>query len=154
MYTTDSTGTGGLNKLPGDMGNYCGIDGTSFAAPHVSGVAALMLSVNPCLSPKGVENIIKETGIKDLPYLFNFMGWNEEVGYGLIDAESALNMAKSSHGGYKTGNQSGTIDGGCQNELYFEDVTITGNATANASSFEVTGTFEIQEGKTFVLSIE
>jgi subtilisin family serine protease len=36
--------------------------GTSMSAAHVSGVAALMLSVNPSLTPDQIENILRTTG--------------------------------------------------------------------------------------------
>lgn len=41
---------------------YYSISGTSMASPHVSGVAALLLSLNPNLTPDQIENIIKTTG--------------------------------------------------------------------------------------------
>ncbi|MBX2909999.1 MAG: S8 family serine peptidase [Chitinophagales bacterium] len=40
---------------------YGGGWGTSFAAPYVSGTAALIFAVNPCLRPTDVESIIKAT---------------------------------------------------------------------------------------------
>lgn len=42
-------------------GNYVGGWGTSFAAPQVAGVAALILAVNPCLTPAEVEDVLKST---------------------------------------------------------------------------------------------
>jgi len=41
-----------------------GFGGTSAAAPHVSGVAALILSVNPKLKQKSVKDIIELTARK------------------------------------------------------------------------------------------
>jgi len=42
--------------------NYARWDGTSMATPHVSGVAALMLSVNPSLTPAQLKSIIINSG--------------------------------------------------------------------------------------------
>ncbi|TVR14965.1 MAG: hypothetical protein EA401_03545 [Planctomycetota bacterium] len=43
-------------------GGYNYSHGTSFAAPHVAGVAALMLSVNPHLSPQQLRSMIMDSG--------------------------------------------------------------------------------------------
>jgi Subtilase family. len=66
--------------------------GTSLAAPHVSGVVALMLSVNPNLTPYKIRNILRSTAIKINPniYTYDSNGWNEQVGYGLVDAHKAV----------------------------------------------------------------
>jgi len=70
--------------------------GTSAAAPHVSGVAALILSINPCLTNREVSDIIEHTAQKVGSYSYgNTTGrpngtWHEEVGYGLVDAFQSL----------------------------------------------------------------
>lgn len=56
--------------------------GTSFAAPHVSGIAALILSLNPNLTQSQVNTIIKETASSKI--------WNSTQGYGRVNAYAAL----------------------------------------------------------------
>ncbi|WP_312765833.1 S8 family serine peptidase [Epilithonimonas sp.] len=78
-------------------------DGTSYAAPHVSGVAALILSVNPCLTGQQVRDIIEQTSQKIRTDLYTYNNnparsngtWNEQMGYGLVDAQAAVLMAKN-----------------------------------------------------------
>lgn len=66
--------------------NYGGAWGTSFAAPQVAGVAALLLDVNPCLSPGEIENLIKLT-TDPISDGHLFLG---EVGTGKVNAYTAL----------------------------------------------------------------
>lgn len=75
--------------------------GTSFAAPHVSAIASLMLSVNPTLTRKEVVDIIESTAQKvgDYDYIdYGFASPNGSrhvrVGYGLVDAYAAVSVAK------------------------------------------------------------
>ena len=92
--------------------------GTSFAAPQVAGVVALMLSLNPNLTPSAIKNILINSTIKIEPitYTYDNSGWNEEVGYGLINACEAVvksldcpisglaHICKSSPSTYSIGN--------------------------------------------------
>ena len=57
------------------------------AAPHVAGVAALMLAINPALTPDQVRNILIKTS-RQAPA--NCVG----CGAGLIDAAAAVSAAK------------------------------------------------------------
>lgn len=71
-------------------------DGTSMAAPHVSGVAALILSVNPDINVEEVNDIIEKTSQKVGGYGYSTTTgrpngtWDDEMGYGLINAYTAL----------------------------------------------------------------
>lgn len=73
--------------------------GTSASCPHVAGVAALMLSVNPHLSPYQVSAIIMATAKKTGNYHYDYYDnhpygeWNDTVGYGLVNAGAAVKMA-------------------------------------------------------------
>lgn len=114
IATTDLQGDNGYNpkvfihreaggtKLTSDFSNKdytnC-FNGTSSACPHVAGVAALILSVNPDLTAKQVADIIEQTAQKVGGY--NYQNtytrpngtWNNEMGYGLVDAYKALQKA-------------------------------------------------------------
>ena len=67
--------------------SYVGMSGTSMAAPHVAGVASLILSMNPGLYPAQVEDALKQT-TRDI---FCSSG---ECGTGLVDAFAALDYGK------------------------------------------------------------
>ncbi len=64
------------------------ISGTSFSAPHVAGVAALVLSADPTLSPGEVRQILAGTAI-DL----GSAGYDTKYGHGLVDACAAVEAA-------------------------------------------------------------
>jgi subtilisin family serine protease len=64
---------------------YSMTSGTSFAAAHVSGVVALMLSRNPGMKPADIRRALK-AGAADL----GKPGIDAEFGAGLVDALSAL----------------------------------------------------------------
>ena len=67
-------------------------EGTSMAAPHVSGVAAMCFSVNPDLTGPQVKEIICNSYSQ---YIFDYRHDNK---YKLIDAEAAVKLAKATEG--------------------------------------------------------
>lgn len=92
-----ASGTQILSTLPN---NQIGYDsGTSMACPHVAGVATLILSVNPNLTGKEVRDIIEKTAQKVGGYNYQSRddkpngSWNNEMGYGLVDAYKAVQYA-------------------------------------------------------------
>jgi subtilisin family serine protease len=70
--------------------SYNFLSGTSMAAPTVSGVAALILSKNPLLTPDQVGNILKKSSA-DL----GGKGWDHFYGYGRVDALKALQQTSA-----------------------------------------------------------
>ncbi len=61
---------------------YIRLDGTSMAAPHVSGVAALSLSQNPAYSTEQVRQIIRSSA--------NPVNFDTRFGYGTLNAAAAV----------------------------------------------------------------
>jgi subtilisin family serine protease len=110
VWTTDTPSTSGINPVPFDWTqvdtnlstgtsnpssgtNYQSytayFGGTSAAAAEVSGVAALMLSVNPNLTQQAVYDILTGTADKVGSYTYT-SGRSNELGYGKINACSAV----------------------------------------------------------------
>src|SRR5579863_9834528 len=83
VYTTLSTGGYGAG---------CG---TSFAAPIVAGVAGLMFSANPALTPASVMSMLEQSAT-DL----GAPGWDTTFGWGDVNASGAVALAM---GGGSTG---------------------------------------------------
>lgn len=100
ITTTDRQGTAGFNTAVSPGGDVTTVDGTSFAAPQVAGIAALILSINPNLTLQQVRNIIQSTTDKvgGVTYTINAgeqagLTWNNQMGYGRVNAFSAVQAA-------------------------------------------------------------
>lgn len=81
-------------------------EGTSMAAPHVAGVAALMDAVNPELTPVLVKLILENTT--------GTSTFDPALGWGLVDPSSAISFAQSNAAAQATGfivrlEQGGTV---------------------------------------------
>ncbi|MGI5847001.1 MAG: S8 family peptidase [Candidatus Cryptobacteroides sp.] len=93
--TTDRVGAEGY----GNTNYYSDFGGTSAAAPHVAGIAALILSEYPNLSQELVRKAIERGCVTLASYSFSSDGLypedfrNNEVGYGLVNASNALGEA-------------------------------------------------------------
>jgi hypothetical protein len=94
IYSYSNTGKNIDVAAPGDSfstqmgGGYVSTGGTSYSAPIVAGVAALVMSVNPQLSGDQVQDIVKQSA-DDL----GAAGWDPIYGMGRVNAASAVSMA-------------------------------------------------------------
>ena len=84
IITTDIHGAGGYTS-----DNFTGFGGTSAATPHVAGVAALVLSLNPGLVASEVETILRGS-TDDL----DTSGYDVRAGFGRINALKAVQAAQ------------------------------------------------------------
>lgn len=102
LLIIDDSGTKGSTRNYGLVNNnYSFGSGTSYSAPLVAGVVALMYAVNPCITPKQVRDILISTTEKVGGTLSNYItntDTNETFdtyrAYGKINAGRAVAVAK------------------------------------------------------------
>ena len=82
------TGVINVNLVASPGGSYAMRTGTSFAAPQVSGIAALLLERNRNLDPVAIRSILTSTA-RDL----GPPGKDDQFGAGLVNAMSAVESA-------------------------------------------------------------
>lgn len=75
-------------------GSYLQADGTSMAAPQVSGVAALVLALAPSLTLSRLRSILDVAAVD-----MGVLGWDSRYGYGLLNARRALELAQALNSG-------------------------------------------------------
>lgn len=146
MWTIDIPGNSGYNPWPSDQPSYITIGytlpdtgtnylsytglfgGTSYACPVVAGVAALVLSMNPELSPQNVCNVLTSSADKVGGYTYNTNGKCDQMGYGRVNANNAVWMVcDTTFYVNKQVNTGVNTVVGC--DIYMENVVIHNNAT-------------------------
>jgi subtilisin family serine protease len=161
IYTTDIQGSLGANKASGTTGDYRpNFRGTSAACPQVAGIAALILSVNSNLTAAEVRSIIGMTAQKLDGYVFQTTSahpdgsWNNEVGYGLVDAQAAVQAATCKNGNTMIQTMSSNqFVRSCNDTFYIPGaVEVKNNAKLTIKAKEASinyGEFVVQSGSRF-----
>lgn len=153
------------------------LDGTSAGAAHVSGVAALMLEANPCLTSEEVRHIIRQTADKipgpgGSPYTYNLTPgdpdgtWVDQVGYGRLNAGNAVAWAHDIYRQNETVTYTKTYTSSHKifagNNVDVTQITPTGNYIINSGSditffasneISLEAGFEAGNGSTFTAEI-
>ena len=120
--------------------------GTSAAAPHAAGVAALVLQAKPALSNAQVYSTLKSTA-SDM----DAAGFDYNTGYGLVQADAALaSVASGSISGrvYRDLNTNGGFDGtdtAVSNSQVFLDSNNNGVADSGTTTASSTGSTAIPD---------
>ncbi|MEQ1823448.1 MAG: S8 family serine peptidase [Fimbriimonadaceae bacterium] len=102
IFSTDRTGPLGIDGTEFTLDEYLGETfflGSSYSSSQAAGVAALMLSINPALTPEQIDEILQGTAhdLIDLPTETDRrIGWDDRWGWGVINAGQAVAAA-----GYK-----------------------------------------------------
>ncbi len=91
IYTTSNTG---LTAPVAD--SYSALSGTSFSAPQVSGVVALLMQIKPGMSPAEVQNHLVSSA-RSFPSA-TYCATRTDCGAGLLDAFKAVNALLTSQG--------------------------------------------------------
>ncbi|HEY8203258.1 MAG TPA: S8 family serine peptidase [Pyrinomonadaceae bacterium] len=84
VTSANGLGTNDASLSSSELPYYVTGSGTSFSAPHVAGVIALMLEVNPQLTPAQIRDILQRTATPMPPYYLH------EAGSGMLNAQAAV----------------------------------------------------------------
>lgn len=128
---------GVLSTLANDTGEalFRFLDGTSMASPHVAGVLALMLAVNPSLAPSDIDQLLAGTHPETTLRITRDLGAagrDDFYGHGLIDAAAAVIAAQNIQGG------TGTLPTGSR--LSVSTTTLNFENFLTSLEFEITNT--------------
>lgn len=97
--------------------HYAIVSGTSSAAPHVSGVVALLLSAFPELGADELGIAALETLLENSAHDLGPLGPDNDSGYGLVDVMNAYAVHCAGGGSGPDTDSDGTVDG-CDNCIF------------------------------------
>ncbi|MCL2329168.1 MAG: S8 family serine peptidase [Bacteroidetes bacterium] len=115
--------------VPTNNNGYVGVTGTSVAAPLVSGTIALMLSVNPNLTPAEIETILKNTAapINNAHLYPGLLGAGRLDAYAAVLTQSTICIAPIVNFTNKTVTKDTTVTSPCV--INVQDVEVKPGAT-------------------------
>lgn len=117
----------------GTNGTYKSVNGTSFSSPIAAGVAALMMSVRPDLSPDTIQSLMYSTAV-DL----GAAGRDIYYGYGRVNAAAAVAAAKNYGAPADTTKPTSSIS------APLGSATVSGQVAVNASASDNVGVARVE----------
>ena len=84
----DTGGTCGVRLADASGNRYAYWNGTSFSAPEIAGIAALVWSTNPTLKNYQVADILEKSATRPTG-----TGWSPDAGWGVVNAAAAVELA-------------------------------------------------------------
>ena len=113
--------------------NYDALSGTSMATPMVSGIAGLVLSKNPNLSPGQVAGIIEASS-------GDGVSWTPNIAFGVVNALKAVSSATNSDSALPSPNLISPAGGATVSGLVTFQAVPTDNTTVHHVDFVQNGT--------------
>jgi thermitase len=140
LYSWSNRGNNIDVAAPGNVytctrgGGYSGASGTSFAAPIVAGLAALIISTNPTFTPTQIQNKVKQSA-DDL----GTPGWDTNYGWGRVNAASAVSGAPAPDTAPPSVSFTSPSSGGNVSGTVTLQVSASDNVAVSSVSFSVDG---------------
>ncbi len=126
-----------LTSTYGYRTNYDALSGTSMATPMVAGIAGLVFSENPSLTPTQVAGIIMASS-------GDGVSWNPNLGFGVVNAYKSVSSAIHSDYVAPLANIVSPIEGATVSGLVTVQAAPTDNTTVHHVDFVQNGTRFIQ----------
>jgi len=104
------------------------VDGTSFAAPMVSGVASWLIAARPKLAPSQYADLLRTTARNA-----GIAGWNAHSGFGSVDLAAALTASVPAADRGEPNDDASQVDGSLFDR---PDAYVTGSVKATIAPYE------------------
>lgn len=129
---------------PAHIPFYTTMSGTSMSSPHIAGICALLLEINPSLKPMEIKEILQKTAT-NMP---GYETW--EVGAGYVNAYAAVDYVFGNSNYGSTVNHLRNYNSNVELEIWRDPFVIDFNPVILLSSTGNSATFEVVENTNII----